>query len=64
MASGLPNEHSVFEQRSIEDIYVEIRDIYGRYSQPWVIGYSGGKDSTAVLQLVWKELETLSCWTL
>jgi len=64
MASGLPNEHSVFEQRSIEDIYAEIRDVYRRYPQPWVIGYSGGKDSTAVLQLVWKELETLSCWTL
>ncbi len=64
MASGLPNENSVFEQRSIEDIYAEIRDIYRRYQQPWVIGYSGGKDSTAVLQLVWKELETLSCWTL
>jgi len=59
MASGLPNEHSVFEQRSIEDIYAEIRDIYGRYPQPWVIGYSGGKDSTAVLQLVWMALETL-----
>ncbi len=59
MASGLPNEHSIFEQRSIEDVYAEIRDIYGRYPQPWVIGYSGGKDSTAVLQLVWKALETL-----
>ncbi len=34
MATGLPNEHSVFEQRSIEDVYNEIRDVYLRYSQP------------------------------
>jgi len=31
----------------------------GDYPQPWVIGYSGGKDSTTVLQLVWKALEGL-----
>ncbi len=60
MADGLPNEHSIFENRSVEDIYDEIRDTYRRYPQPWVIGYSGGKDSTAVLQLVWKALESLA----
>jgi DNA sulfur modification protein DndC len=59
MADGLPNERSVFEQRTIQDIYAEIRDVYRRYSQPFVIGYSGGKDSTTVLQLVWKALEEL-----
>jgi len=59
MANGLPNENSVLEHRSIEDIYGEIRDVYQRYPQPWVIGYSGGKDSTTVLQLVWKALEGL-----
>ena len=26
---------------------------------PWVIGYSGGKDSSAVLQLVWLALSAL-----
>jgi DNA sulfur modification protein DndC len=59
MATGLPREQSIFDQRSIEDIYSEIRDTYLRYPQPWVIGYSGGKDSTAVLQLVWKALEAV-----
>ena len=59
MAGGRPNETSVFEQRTIGDIYKEIRDVYRRYPQPWVIGYSGGKDSTAVLQLVWKAIEGL-----
>ena len=43
----------------LEDVYQEIRDIYVRYPQPWVIGYSGGKDSTTVLQLIWKALEVL-----
>lgn len=59
MADGLPNEKSIFERRSIEDIYGEIRDVYRRYPQPWVIGYSGGKDSTTVLQLIWKALEEM-----
>jgi DNA sulfur modification protein DndC len=31
----------------------EIRELYLWDQIPWVIGYSGGKDSTAVLQLVW-----------
>src|ERR1043165_4018455 len=59
MAEGLPNERSVFESRTMPEIYQEVRDVYLRYPQPWVIGYSGGKDSTAVLQLVWKGLEKL-----
>lgn len=59
MADGLPNESSVFAWRTIQNIYDEIRDVYRRYPQPWVIGYSGGKDSTTVLQLIWKALEGL-----
>jgi DNA sulfur modification protein DndC len=59
MASGLPNERSVFAARSIQNVYEEIRDVYRRFPQPWVIGYSGGKDSTTVLQLIWKAMEEL-----
>ena len=59
MPDGRPNETSVFEHRTIEDIYEEVRDVYLRYPQPWVIGYSGGKDSTTVVQLVWKAIEAL-----
>lgn len=40
-------------QRSLSDVYAEIRQIYLDYPYPWVIGYSGGKDSTAALQIVW-----------
>jgi DNA sulfur modification protein DndC len=36
----------------IKEITKEIQDIYLADNDPWVIGYSGGKDSTAVLQLV------------
>jgi DNA sulfur modification protein DndC len=56
---GAPKETSFFDSRTLESLYDEIRDIYRRYPQPLVIGYSGGKDSTTILQLVWKALEKL-----
>jgi DNA sulfur modification protein DndC len=46
-------------QRSLSDVYAEIRQIYLDYPYPWVIGYSGGKDSTAALQIVWYALAEL-----
>ncbi|WP_293397755.1 DNA phosphorothioation system sulfurtransferase DndC [Phenylobacterium sp. RIFCSPHIGHO2_01_FULL_69_31] len=36
-----------------------IQDTYLADEIPWVVGYSGGKDSTAVLQLVWLALAQL-----
>ena len=59
MVTGLPTERSALNERSLQDIYDEIRDVYKRYPQPWVIGYSGGKDSTTVLQLVWNAIRGL-----
>lgn len=57
---GLPSEdHSVFDVRSLSDIYDEIRQVYKSTNFPWVIGFSGGKDSTATLQLVWHALSEL-----
>lgn len=50
---------SVFDSRSIGSIYQEIRDVYLSNAMPWVIGYSGGKDSTASLQLIWYALRDL-----
>src|SRR4029078_8590176 len=35
------------------------RETYLADSRPWVIGYSGGKDSTAVVQHVWYALREL-----
>jgi len=37
----------------------EIRELYLHDSIPWVIGYSGGKDSTAVLALIWSSISEL-----
>lgn len=39
----------------IQDQYLLSRD----FNRPWIIGFSGGKDSTALLQLVWKALSGL-----
>ncbi|NNJ10293.1 DNA phosphorothioation system sulfurtransferase DndC [Chloroflexales bacterium ZM16-3] len=39
--------------------YRDIREVYLSNTMPWVIGYSGGKDSTATLQLVWLALRDL-----
>ena len=39
-----------------DQIVAEIQDLYRSDSMPWIVGYSGGKDSTASLQLVWTAL--------
>lgn len=44
---------------TIAALLEEIQDIYFADSIPWVVGYSGGKDSTAVLQLVWLALDQI-----
>ena len=44
---------------SIEDKITELQKQYLADSKPWVIGYSGGKDSTAVAQLTWMAIEQL-----
>jgi DNA sulfur modification protein DndC len=36
-----------------------IRETYAQDARPWVIGFSGGKDSTCTLQLVWQALRDL-----
>jgi len=44
----------------IQNIIDEILDQYmfaDSTNRPWIIGFSGGKDSTVMLQLVWKALE-------
>ena len=36
-----------------------IRTVYSADDRPWVIGYSGGKDSTCALQLIWSAIRAL-----
>jgi DNA sulfur modification protein DndC len=67
--AGLPaaknkKNPSVFAEEGmakiIKRICDEIRELYLLDAVPWVIGYSGGKDSTAVLQLVWLAVRDLA----
>jgi len=37
----------------------EIQELYLADKRPWIVGYSGGKDSTTALQLVWNAIEGL-----
>lgn len=46
---------------TIQTLHEEIRELYSADDVPWIIGYSGGKDSTATLQLVWKAIAGLPC---
>jgi DNA sulfur modification protein DndC len=43
----------------IEKLSKEIQELYCIDEIPWVIGYSGGKDSTSVLQLIWNAIAAL-----
>lgn len=44
---------------TIDKAKKSLQSLYASDDTPWVIGYSGGKDSTAVVQLVWLALEDL-----
>lgn len=37
----------------------EIQELYCLDQIPWVLGYSGGKDSTAIVQLIWNAIAQL-----
>jgi DNA sulfur modification protein DndC len=49
----------VAERLTLADVYKQIQEVYLKYPYPWVIGYNGGKDSTATLQLIWYALAEL-----
>lgn len=46
-------------QAAVDLLCEEIRELYRADDIPWIIGYSGGKDSTATLQLVWLAIQSL-----
>ena len=52
--------YSYFDDHSLEDLYNEMEAVYLNDNRPWIIGYSGGKDSTAVVQLAFTMLESLA----
>lgn len=46
-------------KKTLAALLSQIVDMYMADDIPWVIGYSGGKDSTATLQLVWMALSQM-----
>jgi len=52
-------DESGLDKKSVATVQEEIRTTYTADGRPWVIGYSGGKDSTTILQLIWYALAKL-----
>ena len=48
-----------FAGRPLQDLIKEIQNLYVEDQRPWVVGFSGGKDSTTVVQLIYFSLKTL-----
>lgn len=51
---------SFFKNHSIDDLYSEIQEVYLADDRPWILGFSGGKDSTCMIQMVWHAISRLS----
>ncbi|MBS1260672.1 MAG: hypothetical protein MAG473_01004 [Thaumarchaeota archaeon] len=50
---------SVFKTQTLKQITDEIREVYLSDNRPWIIGFSGGKDSTCMTQLIWHAISEL-----
>lgn len=66
MGKSQSKEKKVSKNRNIDEfveevqaLTVEIQNLYCLDSVAWCIGYSGGKDSTATLQLIWNAIAQL-----
>ena len=51
--------NSYFSENTLQDLLDEIRYVYMSDERPWIIGYSGGKDSTVVTHLVYTMLKQM-----
>lgn len=64
MENKISHSRSVFRQAGVEETLRRhkafIQDLYCSDGIPWVVGYSGGKDSTATLQLIWLAIADLA----
>lgn len=49
----------LINKEKIEETKQHIQNVYLSDNRPWVVGYSGGKDSTVVVQLVFEALADL-----
>lgn len=48
-----------FDTHTLDELYDEMQAVYLNDKRPWIIGYSGGKDSSATLELTFRMLERL-----
>ncbi len=46
-------------RETLAQLQEEVRALYTADRVPWIVGYSGGKDSTATLQLIWTAIAAL-----
>src|SRR5262245_28692632 len=46
-------------RETVDLLCAEICELYCADKVPWIVGYSGGKDSTATLQLIWLAIREL-----
>ena len=49
----------VLSKQDVQDVLEVIKQLYLEDRIPWICGYSGGKDSTAIVQLVWMALRQI-----
>lgn len=57
--ASTPEDISSDGSEIVQEIYDEIIHYYKEMGCPWVIGYSGGKDSSVVLQMIWYAIRSL-----
>ena len=48
-----------FDSYTLDNLLDEMEAVYLNDKRPWILGYSGGKDSSATLQVTFKMLERL-----
>ena len=46
-------------EEKISRVVENIKKVYLMDNRPWIVGYSGGKDSTTVVHLIFKALESI-----
>lgn len=49
----------VLSKQDVQDVIEVIKQLYLEDRIPWICGYSGGKDSTAIVQLAWMALRQI-----
>lgn len=55
-----PESQLTLDKEKMDELYETVRRVYRADERPWVVGYSGGKDSTATLSVVWYALRELN----